>query len=211
MRISHAWPVLCLLLLQDKQYCATINVVLRGYTVSNALAGFPAQITLPFSVCWYKHNGQAKATFDFGSCGAGIGESCTAVRPYALVFERNTTRLRTCSLRLCALSGHQTHDTRQKQRRTLEAVPNLLHVAAAALVQATLSTSVRSHPSRATSLKAALTSWTRKATPTCLYSPSSRWAGQAGLRQTHSKTQVAGIPFGFASGTVAATPIAVSP
>lgn len=59
--------------LQDKHQCATINVVLSGYTVSNAPAGFPRQITLPFSVCWYKHNGQAKATFDFGSCGVGAG------------------------------------------------------------------------------------------------------------------------------------------
>jgi hypothetical protein len=61
--------------LQDKKYCATINVVLSGYTVSNAPSGFPRQITLPFSVCWYKHNGQARARFSFGSCGAGGGES----------------------------------------------------------------------------------------------------------------------------------------
>jgi hypothetical protein len=65
----------CADLLQDKKYCATINVVLSGYTVSNAPSGFPRQITLPFSVCWYKHNGQASARFNFGSCGAGGGES----------------------------------------------------------------------------------------------------------------------------------------
>lgn len=59
--------------LQDKKYCATINVVLSGYTVSNAPSGFPKQITLPFDVCWYKHNGQASARFNFGSCGKGGG------------------------------------------------------------------------------------------------------------------------------------------
>lgn len=62
--------------MQNQKYCATINVVLTGYTVSNAPVGFPAQITLPFSVCWYKHNGQATARFNFGSCGAGGGEAC---------------------------------------------------------------------------------------------------------------------------------------
>jgi hypothetical protein len=60
-------------LLQDRNYCATINVVLKGYTVSGAPAGFPAQITLPFTVCFYKHNGQATAKFNFGACGAGGG------------------------------------------------------------------------------------------------------------------------------------------
>jgi hypothetical protein len=60
-------------LLQDRNYCATISVVLKGYTVSGAPAGFPTQITLPFTICFYKHNGQATAKFNFGSCGAGGG------------------------------------------------------------------------------------------------------------------------------------------
>ena len=62
--------------MQDKNYCATITVVLKGYTVSGAPAGFPRQISLPFKVCWYKHNGQATAKFDFGTCNNGTGEGC---------------------------------------------------------------------------------------------------------------------------------------
>lgn len=82
LAVELAFQACVRLHLQDKTYCAKISVVLKGYRVSNSPAGFPRQVTLPFDVCWYKHNGQATAKFDFGVCGTGTGEeSC---RPKAL-------------------------------------------------------------------------------------------------------------------------------
>lgn len=52
---------------QDEQ-CATISVTVSGYSITPKPAGFPNSFTSSYQVCWYRHDGQASADFNFLQC-----------------------------------------------------------------------------------------------------------------------------------------------
>lgn len=66
--LNHNAALLLVVLLLQVETCAAITVTVSGYAVSPSPAGLPASLTSSHTVCWYRHDGQASAKFDFQSC-----------------------------------------------------------------------------------------------------------------------------------------------
>uniref|UniRef100_A0A383VQ16 Uncharacterized protein n=1 Tax=Tetradesmus obliquus TaxID=3088 RepID=A0A383VQ16_TETOB len=71
--------------------CATITVTVSGYAVSPSPAGLPASLTSSHTVCWYRHDGQASAKFDFQSCAdpGGFAVNVSSIKPLAQLLTQN--------------------------------------------------------------------------------------------------------------------------